>query len=48
MKKPAIIWLNVSIFLITFLVATIAVPYRALTVGFDNTEITFALLCFIN
>jgi len=47
MKKPAIIWLNVAVFLITFLVAMIAVPYRALTYGFDLTEIVFALLCFI-
>ncbi len=47
MKKPAIIWLNVTIFVLTFLIAVIAVPYRALTVGFDNIEIAFALLCFI-
>jgi len=47
MKKPAIIWLNVSIFAITFLVAAIAVPYRAITVGFDGSEILFALICFI-
>ncbi len=47
MKKPDIIWLNVAIFVITFLVAAIAVPYRALTVGFDATEMLFALLCFI-
>jgi len=47
MKKPAIIWLNVSIFAITFLVAAIAVPYRAITVGFDGSEMLFALICFI-
>jgi len=47
MKKPALIWLNVAIFLITFLVAIILVPYRALTFGFDQTEIIFALCCFI-
>lgn len=47
MKKPAIIWLNVSVFLITFLVAALAVPYRAITVGFDLSEMLFALLCFI-
>jgi len=47
MKKPAIIWLNVSIFAITFLVAAIAVPYRAMTVGFDGSEMLFALFCFI-
>lgn len=47
MKKPAIIWLNVTVFLVTFLVAAIAVPYRAFTIGFDSTEIIFALICFI-
>lgn len=47
MKKPAIIWLNVAIFTITFLVAAIAVPYRAYTTGFDATEMLFALACFI-
>jgi len=47
MKKPAIIWLNVIIFTVTFLVAAVAVPYRAITVGFDNSEILFALICFI-
>ena len=47
MKKPPIIWLNVSIFVITFLFAAIAVPYRALTYGFDSTEIIFALICFV-
>ncbi|MEW6984372.1 acyl-CoA desaturase [Colwelliaceae bacterium 6471] len=47
MKKPRIIWLNAMVFLITFLFAAIAVPYRALTHGFDGTEIIVALLCFI-
>jgi len=47
MKKPAIIWLNVALFSITFLVAFIAVPYRAFTQGFDQVEIAFAFLCFI-
>ena len=46
-KKPPIIWLNVGVFLITFLVTTIAVPYRALTHGFDVAEITLAIICFI-
>lgn len=35
MKKPAIIWLNVSIFSITGLIALIGVPYYAFAVGFD-------------
>ncbi|TPH15532.1 acyl-CoA desaturase [Litorilituus lipolyticus] len=47
MKKPAIIWLNVTIFVVTFLVAAIGVPYRAYTHGFDAMEMSFALICFI-
>jgi stearoyl-CoA desaturase (delta-9 desaturase) len=47
MKKPAIIWRNVIVFVATFLVAVIAVPYRAFTYGFDSTEIAFAFLCFV-
>ncbi len=47
MNKPKIIWLNLSIFLTTFLIAIIAVPYRAFTHGFDNTEILVAIICFI-
>ena len=47
MNKPPIIWLNVLVFLVTFLFAAIAVPYRALTHGFDGAEITMAIICFI-
>jgi len=47
MNKPRIIWLNVSVFMITFLFAAIAVPYRAYTHGFDAMEIGAALICFI-
>ena len=47
MTKPRIIWLNVIIFLMTFLIAAIAVPYRAYTHGFDSTEIIAAIICFI-
>jgi stearoyl-CoA desaturase (delta-9 desaturase) len=47
MNKPPIIWLNVIVFSITFLFAAIAVPYRALTHGFEATEITAATICFI-
>ncbi|MCH2057425.1 MAG: fatty acid desaturase [Thalassotalea sp.] len=47
MKKPPIIWLNVAVFTITFLFAAIAVPYRAITHGFDGAEITMAIVCFI-
>jgi stearoyl-CoA desaturase (delta-9 desaturase) len=47
MNKPKLIWLNIAVFTITFLVAAIAVPYRAFTHGFDATEITMAIICFI-
>lgn len=47
MQKPKILWLNVSVFTITFLVAIIGVPYRAVTHGFETNEIIAALLCFI-
>jgi len=47
MNKPKIIWLNVTVFLVTFLFAAIAVPYRAFTHGFDTAEIVMAVLCFI-
>ena len=47
MNKPRIIWLNVSVFIITFLVAAIGVPYWALNHGFSNTLLLAALICFI-
>ena len=47
MSKPKILWLNVSVFIITFMVALIAVPYRALTHGFETSELIAALVCFI-
>lgn len=47
MNKPAIIWRNVIVFVVTFLVAIIAVPYRAFTYGFDSTEMIFAFFCFV-
>ena len=46
MKKAPLIWLNIFLFTVTFLVAAIAVPYRAITHGFDAFEITMALICF--
>lgn len=46
MKKPKIIWLNVIVFLITFLFAAVIVPYRAFTHGFDSAEIIMAVICF--
>jgi len=47
MTKPRIIWLNVTVFLVTFLFAAVAVPYRAFTHGFDGAEIAMAIACFI-
>jgi stearoyl-CoA desaturase (Delta-9 desaturase) len=47
MSKPPIIWLNVSVFLITFLFAVIGVPYWAFSHGFNLTTLIAALLCFI-
>ncbi len=44
MKKPAILWLNVSVFALTGLVALVGVPYYALTVGFDTATIVAAIL----
>lgn len=46
MSKPKIIWLNVTVFLVTFLIAAIAVPYRAITHGFEAAEIIMAIACF--
>ena len=46
MNKPKIIWLNVAVFLITFLFAVVIVPYHAITHGFDNAEILMAFICF--
>jgi stearoyl-CoA desaturase (delta-9 desaturase) len=44
MKKPAIIWLNVSIFTITGLIALLAVPYYEYAVGFDLFTIIAATI----
>lgn len=41
MNKPKIIWLNVLVFSLTALITLIAVPFYAITVGFD----TFTLVC---
>lgn len=45
MQKPPIIWTNVLLFSITFLISAIAVPYYALTVGFTAVEIIATILC---
>lgn len=46
MAKPRFLWINILVFVSTFLIAAIAVPYRAFTHGFDAFEITMAVLCF--
>jgi stearoyl-CoA desaturase (delta-9 desaturase) len=45
MNKPPIIWTNVLIFSVTFLIAALAVPYYAITVGFSWLEIIATILC---
>jgi stearoyl-CoA desaturase (delta-9 desaturase) len=47
MKKPPIIWLNLSVFVITFIIAIIGVPYWALHHGFSNTIIIATIISFI-
>lgn len=44
MTKPPIIWTNVLLFSLTFLIAAVAVPYYAITVGFSWLEITLTIL----
>lgn len=46
MNKPRILWLNIFVFLSTFLIAAVAVPYRAMTHGFESGEIIAAVICF--
>lgn len=45
MQKPPIIWTNVLLFSITFLIAAIAVPWYAIVVGFSWSEIIATVLC---
>lgn len=45
MQKPPIIWTNVLLFSITFLIAAIAVPWYAIAVGFSWSEIIATVLC---
>lgn len=45
MQKPPIIWTNVLLFSITFLIALVGVPWYAITVGFGWSEIIATILC---
>lgn len=45
MNKPPLIWTNVLVFSITFLVAVIGVPYYAIVYGFDSVEVIATLCC---
>ena len=47
MKKPRIIWLNVSVFVLTFLIAAVGVPYWTFTQGFSGIIIGAAVVSFI-
>ena len=47
MKKPPLIWLNITIFTITFTAALVLVPWRGFTHGFELSEwLTFVGLAF--
>ena len=43
-EKPAIIWLNLMVFLLTFLIAVIGVPLYAYFEGFDTVTIVAAII----
>jgi len=47
-EKPPIIWLNTLVFLITFVIAAVAVPWYAMAVGIDGSFwwVMFGTLCF--
>ena len=45
MQKPPIIWTNVLLFSITFLIALVGVPWYAIAVGFGWSEIIATSLC---
>jgi stearoyl-CoA desaturase (delta-9 desaturase) len=47
MNKPRIIWLNVSVFAITFLIAAVGVPYWAINHGFSTGIYIAAIVSFI-
>ncbi|MGR5064712.1 acyl-CoA desaturase [Photobacterium sp. DNB22_13_2] len=44
--KPPVLWLNVTIFALTFLVAVIATPLYAYFVGFDGVQWLMLLIAF--
>lgn len=44
--KPPLIWLNISIFLVTLLVALIAVPWYGIEVGYSSEHWVWLLVCF--
>ncbi|MBV7316710.1 fatty acid desaturase [Shewanella sp. NIFS-20-20] len=47
MRKPSLIWTNILIFSITFTIACLFVPWRAIVHGFDGVEwLAFVLLAF--
>lgn len=47
MKKPPIIWLNLTLFIFTFLVAMLGTPYWGFVHGFNKIIVIVALLSFI-
>ncbi len=45
-QKPPVIWLNVSLFILTALIALIWIPIHAVTIGFDMFSIVATIICF--
>ena len=47
MKKPPIIWLNVTLFALTFIGSLVLIPWRGMTHGFELIEwVTFIVLAY--
>ena len=47
-EKPPILWVQTTVFAVTFLVAAIGVPWYALSVGFEwSAIIAFAVFCML-
>lgn len=45
MQKPPIIWTNVLLFTLTFLIAAVGIPWYAIEVGFSWTAIVATIVC---
>lgn len=47
MPKPKLIWLNVTVFIVTALATLVAVPIYAITVGFDYWQVAAMVLAIV-